>query len=131
VAGTQRYVVADLGATFGKTSSMGVSGSKSSSGDYGASTFVSKTTRELVDFQMNSRPFFLLAPALPLYIERSRMQGIAQRIPRSHAQWVGHRLSLLSTEQIHDAFRAARYEPNEVEAFTRVVLKRIAALDAL
>jgi len=130
VPGERRYVVSDIGATFGRTGSFH-SGSQSSPRDYAASRFISTTTPEFVDFEMRTRPFFLLAVSLPEYIRRSRMQGIARRIPRPHAQWVGHRLGMLSPAQIHDAFRAAGYNPDEIDAFTQVVLKRIAALDAL
>jgi hypothetical protein len=130
VAGERRYVVSDVGATFGRTGSQ-LSGSQSSPNDYTASTFISNTTPQFVDFELRSRPFFLLVIDLRHYIQRSRMQGIARRIPRSHAQWLGHRLSMLSSEQIRDGFRAGGYEPGEVEAFTQAVLKRIAALDAL
>jgi hypothetical protein len=84
-----------------------------------------------VDFELRSRPFFLLAVEVPTYIERSRMKGIALHIPRARAQWVGHRLSMLSVEQVRDAFRGAGYQPNDVEGFSQIVLKRIAALDAL
>ncbi len=130
VGEAHRYLVSDVGATFGRTGSFR-SGTQSSARDYAGSVFIRKTTPEFVDFEMRTRPFFLLAAALPPYIERSRMEGIARRIPRSHAQWVGHRLSLLSAEQIRDGFRAAGYEPSEIEAFTQAVRKRIAALEAL
>jgi len=38
-------------------------------------------------------------------------------------------LNRLSAEQIRDAFRAAGYSPQEVEAFAKVVEGRIARLD--
>ena len=130
LGGERRYVVSDVGATFGRTGSV-FSGSQSSPGDYATSTFVSSTTTEFVDFELRSRPFFLLAVNLPQYIQRSRMQAITSRIPRADARWLGQRLSALSTAQIRDGFRAAGYEPHEIDTFTQAMRKRIAALDAL
>jgi hypothetical protein len=40
-------------------------------------------------------------------------------------------LARLSSDQIHDAFRAAGYSPQEVEAFSRIVEHRIAELNEL
>jgi hypothetical protein len=129
IAGEHRYLVSDVGATFGRTGSL--AGSQSSPRDYAASKFILRTTPELVDFELRGRPFFLLAIDIPHYVERSRMEAITRRIPRVDAQWIGHRLAMLSPEQIRDGFRSAGYTPEEVEAFTQVVRKRIAALDAL
>ena len=130
VAGERRYVVSDIGATFGRTGSIGT-GSQSNPRDYAASTFIRKTTPEAVDFVMRTRPMFLLAIDIPVYRERTRMEGIVRRVPRPHAHWVGHRLSMLSPRQIGDAFRAAGYNADEIVTFSQAVLKRIAALDAL
>ena len=86
---------------------------------------------EEVDFFLSSRPFFLTAIDVPNYVSRTKMQGIAKDIPRTHAKWLGQLLVQLSTEQIRDCFRAAGYSPAEVQGFATVVQGRIKALDRL
>ena len=53
-----RYVVSDLGATFGDTGSP-LTRSKSNPEDYSKSEFIQKVTPDHVDFFLSSRPFFL------------------------------------------------------------------------
>jgi hypothetical protein len=125
-----RYVISDLGATFGKTGNPLVR-SKSNLRDYRATKFIQKARPEDVDFYLSSRSFFLTVFDLPNYITRTKMQRVAKHIPRTHAQWLGHMLARLSTEQIRDCFRAAGYSPEEVEGFAKVVQGRIADLNQL
>jgi hypothetical protein len=56
---------------------------------------------------------------------------IGKNIPRADARWMGDLLGQLSPSQIRDAFRAAGYTPEQIDGFTAVVQKRIAALRAL
>jgi len=128
--GERRYLVTDLGATFGRTGSPSTR-SKSVLKDYARSKFIKKSNSEFVDFVMHSRPFFLSVFNLPNYLARARMEKITKHIPRAHAKWLGQRLSQLSEEQIRDSFRAAGYTAEEVEGYTRAVQKRIAELNAL
>src|SRR5689334_9556485 len=72
---TRRYVVSDLGATFGRTGNPFVR-SKSNLRDYRRTKFLQSVQAEYVDFHLNSRPFFLTVFHFPNYIERTRMQGI-------------------------------------------------------
>jgi hypothetical protein len=58
-------------------------------------------------------------------------EQITKHIPRTDAQWLGHRLSMLSEEQIRDAFHAAGYTHDEIEIYTQAMRKRIAELGAL
>jgi hypothetical protein len=44
------------------------------------------------------------------------------------SKWIGTWLSQLTDQQISDAFRAANYSPEEVEALTRAVRARIEQL---
>jgi hypothetical protein len=44
---------------------------------------------------------------------------------------MGHLLAQLSPDQIRDAFRAAGYSSEEVEAYSRVVEQRIIELEKL
>ena len=126
----RRYVICDLGASFGNTGNT-FSRSKSSPKDYASSKFIEKSDPEFVDFSMHSRPFVLSAVNAPNYEERTRMEEITKHIPRGDAKWLGQRLSQLSANQIGDCFRAAGYTPAEIEIYTQTVLKRIAELNAL
>lgn len=130
IDGERRYVVTDLGATFGNTGNT-LKRSKGSSRDYADSKFIEKTTSDFIDFVMHSRPFFLLAIHVPYYRERTRMEKITQHIPRADAKWLGSRLSMLSGEQISDSFRAAGYSTQEIDIYTKVVQKRIMQLNSL
>ena len=125
-----RYVVADLGATFGRTGNPLVR-SKSNMRDYRGTKFIQKVSPEHVDFHLSSRPFFLAVFDVPNYITRTRMQGVVKHIPRSHALWLGNLLGHLSAEQVRDCFRSAGYSSVEVEEFTKVVEGRISDLRRL
>jgi hypothetical protein len=125
-----RYVVSDVGATFGRTGNP-FTRSKSNLRDYRGSKFVQKVKPEDVDFILSSRPFFLTAVDVPNYLTRTKMQEVAKHIPRTHALWLGQMLGQLSTEQLRDCFRAAGYSPEDGAAFTKVVQGRIADLNKL
>ena len=128
--GERRYLVSDVGATFGNTGNS-LTRSKSVPADYAASAFVEKTTPGYVDFVLHSRPFFLSAVDIPNYRDRTRMEQVTKHIPRADARWLGRRLSRLSGEQIRDAFRAGGYTHEEVEQYTRAMRTRIAELGSL
>jgi hypothetical protein len=130
VNGERRYLVSDLGATFGKTGNS-LTRSKSVSRDYAASTFIETPTSDFIDFVLHSRPFFLSAVNVGNYRDRTRMEQVAKHIPRADAKWLGRRLSMLSERQIRDAFRAAGYTHGDVDTYTRALRDRIAALGAL
>jgi len=129
-AAGQRYVVADLGASFGRTGNP-FSRSKGVIKDYVETKFVKKVTPDHVDFVMHSRPFLLTIFNLPNYCSRTRMESIPRHIPIADARWLGGVLGQLSTDQIGDCFRAGGFSPAEVEGYTRVVTQRIDALKKL
>jgi hypothetical protein len=129
-AGPERiYMVSDLGATFGTT---GVTWRRSSADGslkfYTDSKFVLKVTPEYVDFATPSCPLLLDIFDPPDFFMRVHMRWIGRRIPRSDVHWMGQLLAQLSPDQIRDAFRAAGYTSDEIEAFTKVVQRRIATL---
>jgi len=128
--GERRFLVSDIGASFGKTGNY-FTRSKSVLADYAGSPFIERTGPDYVDFVMHSRPFFLTVFAFPKYLARTRMERITKQIPRTDAQWLGQRLAQLSEQQLRDCFRAASYTPEEVDGFTHVVQDRIAARNAL
>lgn len=130
VGDERHYLVSDVGCTFGKTGNE-FTRSVSKLEDYSRSPFIESTTSETVDFVMHSRPSFILAVAVPYYRDRTRMERIAQDIPRADARWIGQRLGRLSRRQIEDSFRAAGYTDEELDRYTAVVQERIGALTAL
>jgi hypothetical protein len=128
--GERRFAVTDLGATFGHTGNA-LQRSRGVPKDYQKSTFVAKSHRDDIDFELNSRPPFFFAVAVHNYRDRTRMEKITQEIPRADAQWLGRMLSRLSDTQIRDAFRASGYDTADVETLARTVTRRIRALEAL
>lgn len=128
-AGT-RYVVSDLGASFGKTGNV-ITRSKSNPEDFTETKFVQKVTRDHVDFHMSSRPFVLSVFDVPNYARRTHMQEIAKDIPIAHARWLGKLLAGLSDEQLRDCFRAAGYSPEQAEENAAEVKERIKELNSL
>jgi len=125
---SSRYVVSDLGATFGETGNT-VTRSKSNPGDYSDSQFIQKVTPEHIDFVLSSRPLFLTAIDVPNYATRTHMQDIVKKIPVADAKWLGKLLEPLSDEQIRDCFRAAGYSPEDVESNAAMVKERIKDLN--
>jgi hypothetical protein len=125
-----RYVVTDLGATFGETGNT-ITRSKSNPEDYSKSEFIQKVTRDHVDFHLSSRPFFLTAVDVPNYNKRTRMQEVAKDIPIADAIWLGKLLQPLSDDQIRDVFRAAGYNDKDVEENATVAKQRIMDLTRL
>ena len=119
-----RYVVSDLGATFGKTGSDWTR-SKGSLEDYLESRFIDEIEPANVDLVLHSRPPILYVAAIPYYRQRTRMAQVAKDIPRSHARWIGRLLAQLSSPQIRDAFLGAGYSPGESQAYATKVRERI------
>jgi hypothetical protein len=130
VGGERRYLVSDVGATFGKTGNS-LGRSKSDLKEYEDSKFIEKDTSAEVDFTLHSRPFVLTAINVPNYEKRTKMENVTKHIPPADAKWLGQLLGQLSKEQIRDCFRAAGYSPEEIEGYSQEVEKRIAALNAL
>jgi len=128
--GALRYVVSDLGASFGKTGGIG-SRTKSNLEHYAESKFIDETDSENVDLKIKTRPFFLLAVDPYHYNKLTSRENVGRDIPRSDARWLGGLLARLSIEQIRDAFRAAGYSRAEVDGFANVVASRIAELNRL
>jgi hypothetical protein len=129
-SGGRRYVVSDLGASFGKTGNV-ITRSKSNPSDYVGTEFIQKVTREHVDFFLNSRPLVLSVVDVSNYARRTHMQAVVKDIPVAHAKWLGHLLEQLSDAQIRDCFQAAGYSPEEVEGYAAMVKERIKDLTSL
>ena len=109
----RRYIISDLGATFGKTGGI-ISRSRNKPSDYVKSEFVKGVKGNLVDFNYGGKNGKLF-----------------DDITVEDAKWLAAWLSRLSDSQIRDAFRAANYTPEEVEMLTGAVRTRITALASL
>lgn len=130
VEGQRRYVVTDLGASFGKTGNY-FTRSKGVATDYARAPFIARLSFDRVDFVMHSRPFFVSRIQRRSYRERARIESIARDIPVADARWVGHLLAGLSPQQLRECFRAAGYSVAETDAYVRAVRMRIAELNRL
>lgn len=128
----QIYAVSDLGASFGTTNlSFPFSHSKGDLNSYMKSKFLGSVTPEYVDFRTPSRPSFMYMGKPADYIRRTHLDGLLKRVPRDDVRWIAHILAELSPNQIQDAFRAAGYAPDQIQAFSKVVEDRIAQLNNL
>jgi hypothetical protein len=126
------YLVSDLGASFGTAgAALPHSRAKGNLESYIHSKFITKVTPEYVDFQTPTLPSFPYQFAFHEYFSRVGLRWIGRRIPRADARWIGQLLAELTPAQIRDAFRASGYAPEEVDGFSKVVEKRIAALNSL
>src|ERR1044072_8593930 len=111
--GELRYVISDLGATFGKTGNF-ITHSRNEPEKYVKTGFVDKVEGGYVRFDYNGKN-----------------SGLFDTVTVEQARWIGDILARLSEEQIKDAFRAANYKPDEVEALAQEVMGRINALKSL
>ena len=111
-----RYVVSDLGATFGKTGGQrsplallrNVRGSRNEPDDYAGDGFVEGVEGGNVRFDFSGKN-----------------SGLMRGISVADARWLGGILSRLSDRQLQDAFRAANYGPEEVRLLSQSVRARI------
>ena len=106
----RRYIISDLGATFGKTGGA-FSRSRNKPSDYVKSEFVKGVNGSVINFNYSGKNGKLFA-----------------NISVAEAHWLAGWLGRLSDEQIRDAFRAANYTSEEVEMLTRAVRTRINTL---
>ena len=109
--GELRYIISDLGATFGKTGGF-FSRSRNDADDYVKAAFIKKVNGDVIDFNYSGKN-----------------QKLFEGITVADARWLGALMKRLSDEQIRDAFRAANYSNEEVEMLFGAVKRRIAALD--
>ena len=103
-----RYFDTDLGASFGKEGRF-IGHTRNRPDQYVADTkFITGVDHGLVRFDYKGKNKHLISD-----------------ITVAQAKWLGNILSQLSDQQISDAFRAANYSPEQIEALTRVVKARI------
>ncbi|MFN2499426.1 MAG: hypothetical protein ABR557_10095 [Pyrinomonadaceae bacterium] len=114
-----RYVISDLGTTFGKTGTLPViwlfTRSRNKPEDYEKAKFIEGVRDNgMVNFRYGGKK-----------------QEVFDDITVPQAKWLGQLLAGLSRNQIKDAFRAANYDREEIGILTEAVLDRIEQLRTL
>lgn len=106
-----RYVISDLGATFGHASTTPVfwriTRSRNNPKNYAKSDFLEKVKGNRVVLHFGGKN-----------------RGLLKDITVDDAIWLGTWLAQLNDSQVKDAFRAANYTPDQVDLLTRVVRAR-------
>lgn len=108
--GELRYIISDLGGSFGKTGGF-FSRTRNEPDDYQKSQFIKKVNGNVIDFNYSGKN-----------------QKLFENLTVEDAQWLANWLKRLSDEQIRDAFRAANYTPEEVNTLTAAFRARANAL---
>ena len=109
--GQLRYIISDLGATFGKTGGV-FSRSRNEADDYVKAAFIKKVNGDVIDFNYGGKN-----------------QKLFEGLTVADARWLGALMKRLSDDQIKDAFRAANYSPEEVDMLAGALKRRIDALE--
>ena len=109
-----RYFDTDVGASFGKEGRI-LGHTRNKPNQYVADTkFVKGVDHGKVVFDY-----------------KGKNQHLLKDITVEQAKWIGNILSQLSDQQISDAFRAANYSPEQIEALTKTIRARIDELTGL
>jgi hypothetical protein len=108
--GELRYIISDLGGSFGKTGGF-FARSRNEPSDYEKAVFIKKVNGDVIDFNYSGKN-----------------QKLFENLTVADAQWLYNLAKRLSDEQIKDAFRAANYSSEEVESLARAFKARINAL---
>ena len=104
--GELRYIISDLGGTFGKTGGI-ISRSRNKPSDYVKASFIKKVNGDVIDFHYGGKN-----------------QKLFSNLTVADASWLSNWLKRLSDEQIKDAFRAANYTPEEVDVLAKAFRER-------
>jgi hypothetical protein len=102
-----RYIISDLGATFGKTGGA-ISHSRNEPENYAKSKFIDGVEKGKVRFAYGGKSKFLF-----------------EDITVEDARWIASRLMQLTDQQIMDAFTAADFKPQEAQTLATAVRARI------
>lgn len=114
----RKYVVSDLGASFGSTGSTPlpllwrIGRSRNDPRDYSRSKFIGGVQGGKVDV---------------IYYGKSKLR--MRSFTTGDARWLADLLLQLNEKQIDDAFRAANYSQSNIDLLASTVKKRIAELD--
>ncbi len=106
-----RYVISDLGATFGHASTTPIlwriTRSRNNPANYANSNFFEKVKGNRVVLHFGGKN-----------------RGLMKDLTVQDAQWIASLLSQLSDRQLRDAFRAANYSPNQINLLAGEVRER-------
>lgn len=131
-SGRDIFLTSDIGATF---ASNGISFSeRRSTGNvktYEKSKFIKHRTEAEVDFATPAVPDPVIAPNIPEYLRRLKLEWIGKKIPIADARWIGSLLKQLRHQQLVEAFRAGHFRPEAIDTYVSVVESRIKELAAL
>jgi len=105
-----RYIISDLGGTFGKTGGV-ISRSRNKPSDYVKATFIEKVNGDVIDFNYGGKN-----------------KKLFEKLTTSDARWLSQLLARLSDDQLKDAFRAANYSAEEVDQLSSAFRERENAL---
>jgi hypothetical protein len=108
----RRYLVSDLGATFGRMGGRLTSHSKWQLDDYRQERFIDAVKDDEVEFDFDG------------------LESNMESVPLEHARWFAALASELTPSQIRQAFEAAGATPAEIDGFSAVVIARINQLRA-
>ncbi|MDQ3068852.1 MAG: hypothetical protein M3R55_03875 [Acidobacteriota bacterium] len=111
IAGEERYIVSDLGATFGKMGQFPAPRSKWNLEDFQKEEFIEKVEDGAVDLDYEG-------------------YGGINKVPLEHARWFAGLLSQLTDAQLRDAFAAAGASAQLTDGFTARLRAKIAELQA-
>ena len=110
-----RYIISDLGATFGHASTTPLfwrfTRSRNSPTNYAKSDFLEKVKGDRIVLHFGGKN-----------------RGLMKDISIQDAQWIGSLLSQLTDRQLSDAFRAANYTPDQINLLVREVRERTSEL---
>jgi len=108
--GQLRYIISDLGGSFGKTGGF-FARSRNEPSDFKKADFIKKVNGDVIDFNYSGKN-----------------QKLFSNITVADAQWLHNLMKRLSDEQIKDAFRAANYSAEEVDMLAGAIKARVSAL---
>lgn len=103
----RRYIISDLGATFGKTGGP-ISHSRNEPEKYVKTKFIENSNGGRLHFSYSGKQSDLL-----------------EHVSVADAKWIGGLLAQLSDEQLQDAFRAGDFQPDEIQILVAAVKDRI------
>ena len=131
----RRYIVADVGASFGEVGGMGGRRSKNDPEGYRTSPFIAAVTPTHVEFAYRTRPrgwATTLYVFNPFYVagEMKKERDLA-RVPRPAARWLAARVSAIPPAQIRGVFEEAGYSGAEAKSLITTLTGRIQQLSRM
>ena len=108
--GELRYIISDLGGSFGKTGGF-FSRTRNEPSDYAKAQFIKTVIGDVIDFNYSGKN-----------------QKLFEGLTVADAAWLSNWLKRLSDDQIKDAFRSANYAPDEIDSLTTAFRQRANAL---